>query len=241
MIGTLTLALSAIAQSVYPEITAYAQSLAAVEKTPTRQSLEPLYQKGLQAMAKIAPDIETYAHKNWDSEGYNVEKQFSTVMALMRGYQISPYEGDAVIQGTDFGFWDKLATAKGLPADATFFRLSHQQYPEYPGFSSFIQMTWDYGGCTLYGKGHLTPLYAGWKDFQKKNPERYKTEVRDNLAAVLNQLSPNGQKPICSCDGKAGLIREVKSLSEKLPQDPVTVKLRKLSKDPKVKFECHYG
>lgn len=238
---TLAFSLPTLADSIRPEVTAYHKAMTAAEKAPKRQAMEALFQKGTAAMDKVAPDIEAYAHKNWDSTDYNVEKQFASLMKLMKGFMISQYEGDAVIQGPNFAFWDKLAQAKGNPADVEFFKLAHKQYPEYPGFTSFIKMEWDYGGCTRYGEGHITPLYIGWMDFQKKYPNQYKTWTQSSLKEVRKQLEPDPKEPICSCSGKTGFIKEAQSLTGKRPQDPLTQKFIKLSKDPKLKFECHYG
>jgi hypothetical protein len=235
-----------LTKSVTPEMKAYQNALKQAKKQKGRFSLEPLYRKGMQALKSFLPQVEEYTTAHWEDEHYELEKYYAPELALLEGFTMYRYEGDGVGNDPNFGYWESLAKTNGTPADIAFFKIAKTLYPSIPFFPSYIEQTWDYGGCTLYGENIITPLYDELANFQKKYPNQYKEEVSRYLEDVRDRLDPSkgwlSDNKVCSCSADITSVKkEATQLMKRRPADPLSRQFMEFSKNPKLKIECNHG
>lgn len=205
----------------------YSQALKKFQNQKGRTSLEGLLRKG-NAVGEKLDEMESLS-----------ERDFSVLEKKMKGFVINREE--TIFVKPDNVFFGKLAARRGTPADAAFFKLSRKYKPNNV-WSAFIEQQTDYSGCTIYGKGIFTELYAQAKSFQSQYPAAYSGEIREMIDEIKIELTEN----TCVCGDRNGAAKEFRLFINTFPKDKITPLVKKRLKEienkkTNLRFACHSG
>jgi hypothetical protein len=205
----------------------YSQALIKFQKQKGRANLEGLLRKG-NAVGEKLDEMESLSESN-----------FSRLEKKMKGFVIN--RDETVFVKPDNVFFGKLATKRGTPADVAFFNLSRRYKPENV-WSTFIEQQTDYSGCTIYGKGIFTDLYAQTKRFQRQYSFAYSGEIREMIDDLKSELTEN----TCVCGDRNGAAKEFRLFISTFPKDKITPLVKKRLKEienkkTNLRFACHSG
>ena len=115
----------------------------------------------------------------------------------------------------DVEYFTKLAASRGDVADRAFFAALKATYPE-SVWPTYVEQQTDYAGCTRYGSGSLVEAYRAWSEFQRRYPGRYVDAAREEVAAVLEQVTQS----TCACGNAAAIQRELEDFLRQFPTSP---------------------
>ena len=114
----------------------------------------------------------------------------------------------------------EFALKWGGRADIAFFSTLQISYSS-PGWPQYIQPQTDYGGCRRLGSFVFSELYGMWRAFQSRFPDRYKEEVRRQLAGLEENLLHTG-----ACGGPREVAEAHREFIRSFPDAPVSDKVR---------------
>ena len=114
----------------------------------------------------------------------------------------------------------EFALKWGGRADIAFFSTLQISYSS-PGWPQYIQPQTDYGGCRRLGSFVFSELYGMWRAFQSRFPDRYKEEVRRQLAGLEENLLHTG-----ACGGPREVAEAYREFIRSFPDAPVSDKVR---------------
>ncbi len=114
----------------------------------------------------------------------------------------------------------EFALKWGGRADIAFFSTLQISYSS-PGWPQYIQPQTDYGGCRRLGSFVFSELYGMWHAFQSRFPDRYKEEVRRQLAGLEENLLHTG-----ACEGPREVAEAYREFIRSFPDAPVSNKVR---------------
>jgi len=114
----------------------------------------------------------------------------------------------------------EFALKWGGRADIAFFSTLQISYSS-PGWPQYIQPQTDYGGCRRLGSFVFSELYGMWRAFQSRFPDRYKEEVRRQLAGLEENLLHTG-----ACEGPREVAEAYREFIRSFPDAPVSNKVR---------------
>jgi hypothetical protein len=155
-----------------PEVGAYAKALDDLLKSNSKQSIEPLFEAGMQASPSIQavlPDLS--------------EAQFQQVQHQMQGFVVA--RDQVILVRPKVGEFKALARKIGTKADRAFFEIYGRTEPDANGtFPAYIKQQSDEAGCTRFDGKLLTDLYRGWLTFRTQYPDDYAPEAQGEIDSI---------------------------------------------------------
>lgn len=213
-----------------PSVTAYLDQVAATEKPGPKMSLEPVYNAALAAQN----DLMIINNNQAWIEGLS-DADFTTLQSRLKGFVIS--RGLEIFADPDPKFFRALAEKRGEPADLAFFtQMEKSIAPDY--LPTYVR-TQGRGVCIRYGEDLMVPYYAGWLEYQRQSPARYKDKVTELLTNVEDAVGLG----TCACGEIESVQNELKGFATRFPTSAVNDKIRdrieQLDKDPsKLPVNC---
>lgn len=213
-----------------PSVTAYLDQVAAIEKPGPRMSLERLYNAALAAQNDLMTINKDLA---WIESLSDAD--FAALRSRLKGFALS--RGLDIFADPDPKFFRALAETRGEPADLAFFTLMEQSIA--PDYLPVYVKPQGRGVCVRYGEDLIAPYYAGWLEYQRQSPGRYKDKVTELLANVEDAVGLG----TCACGEIDSVQQELKGFVNRFPTAPVNSKIRsrieQLDKDPwKLPVRC---
>jgi len=230
IVAVLAIALANAAVDIPPEVGAYAKTLDDLLKSNDKQSIEPLFEAGMQASPSIQavlPDLS--------------EEQFLLVQHQMQGFVVA--RDKAVLVRPKVGEFKALARKKGTKADRAFFEIYGRTEPDANGtFPAYIKQQTDEAGCTRFDGKLLTDLYRGWLTFRTEYPDDYSPEAQGEIDSIETEL----RSGICSCEDAKTTAAGLQTFVDAFPDLPMTAKIkdriaRIRSGKSGFRFNCHAG
>ncbi len=114
----------------------------------------------------------------------------------------------------------EFALKWGGRADIAFFSTLQIAYPS-PGWPLYIEPQTDYGGCRRLGSFVFSELNGMWRAFQSRFPDRYKEEVREELAGIEENLLVPG-----ACEGPREVAEAYREFIRSFPDAPLSNEIR---------------
>jgi hypothetical protein len=211
---------------------AWAQARGAVE----RRSLEQLYALAERLSASLTKNVAP-ADTTSPLEQLTDEEYAGLVAAL------PTFDFDREIyvmaEPRSDSLWE-LASDVGLPADSAFFGLRSRTHGG--AVPTYVDQTWDYGGCTQFGTGELAAHRAAWMGYRLRYGNRYRVGVARELAAVETELTTG----TCACGDSLSVIAEIGAVLRARPSAALGAKLRTRLRDvragrAKITYHCRGG
>lgn len=179
------------------------------------RNIEVLYRKGIAAGKRLVYSAD-FSELSL-LERLNEEK----LRALRRALPGIFLTRDEVLQVVpDPERFLEFALKWGGRADIAFFSTLQISYSS-PGWPQYIQPQTDYGGCRRLGSFVFSELYGMWRAFQSRFPDRYKEEVRRQLAGLEENLLHTG-----ACEGPREVAEAYREFIRSFPDAPVSNKVR---------------
>jgi hypothetical protein len=230
IVAVLAIALANAAVDIPPEVGAYAKALDDLLKSNGKESIEPLFEAGMQASPSIQavlPDLS--------------DEQFQQVQHQMEGFVVA--RDKAVLVRPKVGEFKALARKKGTKADRAFFEIYGRTEPDANGtFPAYIKQQTDEAGCTRFDGKLLTDLYRGWLTFRTEYPDDYSPEAQGEIDSIETEL----RSGICSCEDAKTTAAGLQTFVDAFPDLPMTAKIkdriaRIRSGKSGFRFNCHAG
>ena len=230
IVATFAIVPANAAVDIPPEVGAYAKTLDDLLKSGGKESIEPLFEAGMQASPSIQavlPDLS--------------EEQFLLVQHQMQGFVVA--RDKAVLVRPKVGEFKALARKKGTKADRAFFEIYGRTEPDANGtFPAYIKQQTDEAGCTRFDGKLLTDLYRGWLTFRTEYPDDYSPEAQGEIDSIETEL----RSGICSCEDAKTTAAGLQTFVDAFPDLPMTAKIkdriaRIRNGKSGFRFNCHAG
>jgi hypothetical protein len=218
------------AEEIPPAVADYAAALDDLLKSSGKQSIEPVFEAGMQAspsLQAVLPDLS--------------EAQFQQVQRQMRGFVVARHETNFVHPSVDY--FKELARKRGTKADRAFFEIYGRTEPDANGaFAAYIKQQTDEAGCTRFDGKLLTDLYRGWLTFRTEYPDSYAPEAQGEIDSLETEL----RSGICSCEDAKKTAAGLQAFVNAFPDAPIAAKIKtriaqiRAGKSP-FRFNCHAG
>jgi hypothetical protein len=208
----------------------YAAALDALLKAGGKDSIEPVFEAGMQAapsLQAVLPDLS--------------ESQFQQVQRQMQGFVVARHETIFVRPSVEY--FKSLARKIGSKADRAFFEVYERTEPDANGaFPAYIQQQTDESGCTRFDGKLLTDLYRGWLTFRTAYPDDYAPEAQGEIDSIETEL----RSGICSCENAKKTAAGLQTFVDAFPDLPITPKIKNRivqirSGKSSFRFNCHAG
>lgn len=191
-------------------IEAYQSAIASAENATSPGSIENAFSAIATlsyALLRVKENQSTVLESLSEEEFLRLERELpGVVMNRM----------ETVYVEADFGYFARLAAAKGDEADRAFFAALKDTH-RYSGWSVYIEQQTDYSGCTRFGSMSLVETYRIWSEFRDKYPGRYAVRAAVESDQVLNELTSG----TCACGDAAGVVQELERFRASFPAAPV--------------------
>lgn len=209
----------------WPEpVMKYLQTLAAVDSSPARSSLEPMFSAALalQDSAMTIQDDQAWLETLPDEE-------FASLEQLLRGIRLS--RGYDVYAAPDPEFFQQLSLDKGLDPDRAFFRRYRQSWGD-DLLPTYLRQTSRVAPCVRYSEGVIPDLYLAWTDFRVAFPQAYV----EHATQFVKDLEETVTLGTCACGDQNSVEHELSGFLTLFPQTPATpgivARLQQLEDDP---------
>lgn len=222
-----TAAVVGAAQELPAGVDNYASELHEIENTRGRQSLEDLFELGIE----VGPRLQGIAN-SLDAP------QLKALREEMRGFVIERGENASVHPSADFFL--KLARKKGTRVDREFFDLYARTEPDSNGGQpAYITPNGNAPGCTRFDGPLMIALYRGWLGFRTAHPEDYAAAAQNEIDRLTTELRGG----TCACGSKEQVIAALEKFSAAFPDVPMTPMLRDRIErirrgTSQIRFEC---
>jgi len=206
----------------------YASALDAIMKSHSRQSLQPVFEIGIQSSPEVQAILGTLS-----------ESDFAALQKKMPGMQILRGKSEVVRPSADF--FRNLARRKGAKADRAFFDIYARTEPDSsPDFPAYVSVQSPSARCTRFDGPLLVALYRGWLDFRTQYPGDYTTEAQGELDSMDAELSAG----TCACGTEQQVADGLAEFAKAFPDLPMTTKVRARIDRIKagtshIRFQCH--
>jgi hypothetical protein len=187
-------------KTLLQKVGAYGHEVSRVEASAAPVSLEPLLERGNQLAAELKPIIEElptgdYEHAVRDMKGFVVNRD------------------EVVLVEPDARFFSTLARKVGTDQDRAYFGFMVKVAPE--GYwPIYVVRQTDVGGCTDYGTGTLSKLYAEGTETASKLGPYYRREVEKTLGDIARQLTGS----TCACGDLESVVQELRTFLATSPR-----------------------
>jgi hypothetical protein len=218
------------AVDIPPEVGAYAKALDDLVKSNGKESIEPVFEAGMQASPSIQavlPDLSA--------------AQFEQVQHQMQGFLIA--RDEAIFVRPRVEFFKALARKVGSKADRAFFEIYGRTEPDANGaFPAYVEPQTDEAGCTRFDGKLLTELYRGWLTFRTGYPDDYAPEAQGEIDSIETEL----RSGICSCGNAKKTAAGLQTFVDAFPDLPMTPKIKTRIEQIRsgksgFRFNCHAG
>ena len=218
------------AVDVPPEVAAYAAALDELLKSSGKESIEPIFEAGMQAspsVQAVLPDLS--------------QAQFQQVQHQMQGFVVA--RDEAILVRPRVEYFKALARKVGTKADRAFFEVYGRTEPDANGtFPAYIRQQTDEAGCTRFDGKLLTELYRGWLTFRTEYPDDYAPEAQGEIDSIETEL----RSGICSCENAKKTAAGLQTFVAAFPDLPMTAKIkdriaRIRNGKSGFRFNCHAG
>lgn len=204
----------------------YSSALKNFQAGKSRASLENVLQKG-EAVGEKLDDLENLS-----------ETDYRRLEKKMKGFLVNRTE--LVFIEPDLKFFSNLAAKRGTKADVAFFRLMREFKPDNV-WASYIEQQTDITGCTKYGNGLMTSLYAKALQFKRNYPQSYASEINEEIDGIFSRFSDI----VCACGDRNSVLKEFRLFIKTFPKDKNTRAVKKnlttLVKSKDARFYCKTG
>lgn len=223
----LAAAVPATAQEFPAGVDNYASELHEIEHTRGRQSLEDLFDLGIE----VGPRLQGIVN-SLDAA------QLKELRDKMRGFVIERGEDATVHPSAEF--FRKLARRKGNRVDREFFELYARTEPDSNrGQPAYIAPSGNAPGCTRFDAPLMISLYRGWLGFRTAHPEDYTTAAQDEIDSLTMELRAG----TCACGSKEQVISALEKFCAAFPDVPLTPELHdRLERirrgSSQIRFDC---
>lgn len=200
------------AEEIPDGVAAYADALAALQKSRGRQSIEPVFEAGIQTTSHLQAVLPSLSEADYQSAQHE-----------MQGFIVvrTPTENPVVRPSVDY--FKVLAKKKGTKADRAFFDIYALAEPDGNGpFPSYIKQRDEESGCTNFAGKKITELYRGWLAFRTGYPDAYQSEAQGEIDSIETEL----QSGICSCDDADKTAEGLQGFVEAYPNVPIAPKIK---------------
>jgi hypothetical protein len=218
------------AEEIPPAVAGYAQALDELLKSNGNQSIETVFEAGMQAspsVQAVLPDLS--------------DAQFQKVKQQMQGFVVA--RDKTTIVRPKVEYFKTLARKLGSKADRAFFEVYGRTEPDVNGASpAYIRNQSDEAGCTRFDGKLLTDLYRGWLTFRTEYPDDYAPEAQGEIDSIETEL----RSGICSCDDAKTTAAGLQTFVDAFPDAPIAAKIKtriaqiRAGKSP-FRFNCHAG
>ena len=142
----------------------------------------------------------------------------------------------------DSVFFLSLAKNNVVLADIEFFQNWRLTFPENTWAPRYVQQQTDYSGCTNYGNGNLSELFAAWSAYTARFPGDYTDDVGERLDSIRYTFAND----TCACGDKESVAAELQRFLSAFPGDrsasAVPARLRTIQSDTsQIRFKCQSG
>jgi hypothetical protein len=201
------------ADEIPPGVGQYADAYATLQKSKGRQSIEPVFEAGLQTTSHLQAVLPTLS----ESDYQNVQRQMLGFIVVRR-----PDENPVVRPSVDY--FRALAKKKGTKADRDFFDIYAKTEPDGNGpFPAYVkQLGHLESGCTDFAGKKITDLYRGWLTFRTAYPDAYAAEAQGEIDSIETEL----QSGICSCNDADQTAAGLQTFVNAFPSVPITPKVK---------------
>lgn len=185
--------------SLLQRIAAYGRELSRAETSAAPVSLEPLLERGNALAAELKRIIEELPAEDYDR-----------VLKDMKGFVVN--RDEVILVEPDARYFSALARKVGTGQDRAYFDFMLKVTPE--GYwPIYIVRQTDAGGCTDYGTGTLSKLYAAGTAVAPRLGRYYRLGVEKTLDDVARQLTA----ATCACGDLRSVVKELRRFLEKNP------------------------
>ncbi len=213
-----------------PAVAGYAEDLDDLLKSGGKQSIEPVFEAGMQASPSIQAVLPELS-----------EAQFQQVQHQMQGFMVSRHQ--TILVRPSVEYFKALARKIGSKADRAFFEVYGRTEPDANGaFPAYIQQQTDESGCTRFDGKLLTDLYRGWLTFRTAYPDDYAPEAQGEIDSIETEL----RSGICSCGNAKNTAAGLQTFVDAFPDSPITPKIKDRIAQIRAgkssfRFTCHAG
>jgi hypothetical protein len=187
----------------------------AIRTNPTHD-IEKLYRLGLRAADDLMADgsVDSIGQHQITNDVLEdlTEKQFDTVLNMMKGFLIT--REMVVFAIPDPRYFAKLARERRDEVSLDFFETMRStcdsESVEWP---AYLRQTNDYGGCTRFGSLELVRCFRLFTEYQRRHPGRYEDRIRDELGKLEEEFTTSP----ASCGDKNGVEREFRAFLREFP------------------------
>jgi len=191
--------LAAEGKALLQRIAAYGRELSRIEASAAPVSLEPLLERGNKLAAKLRPLIEELP-----------AGEYEQVQRDMKGFVVS--RDEVILAEPDTRFFSALARKVGRDGDRAYFDFMLKVAPE--GYwPIYVVRQTDVGGCTDYGTGTLSKLYAEGTATASRLGRTYRREVEKTLEDIATRLTAG----TCACGDLGSVVEELQTFLETSP------------------------
>ena len=193
------------------EIASYAAALDELQKSGGRESIEPVFEAGMQAspsLQSVLPDLS--------------EAQLQQVRQQMQGFVVG--RDQAIFVRPKVEYFKALARKIGTKADRAFFEIYGRTEPDANGaFPAYVEPQTDEAGCTRFDGKLMADLYRGWLTFRTAYPDDYAPEAQGEIDSIETELLSG----ICSCENANKTAAGLQTFVDAFPDVPITPKIKK--------------
>lgn len=209
-------------------IGAYGREILRAEASAAPVSLEPLLERGNKLAAELKPIIEKLPAGDYEQ-----------VLRDMKGFVVN--RDEVILAEPDARYFSALAGKVGTDEDRAYFAFMLKVAPE--GYwPIYVVRQTDVGGCTDYGTGTLSKLYAEGTATASRLGRYYRGKVEKTLDDIARQLTA----ATCACGDLRSVAKELRTFLETspdaVPAAAVTARLSSIERGEHImRTECVGG
>jgi hypothetical protein len=200
------------AEEIPDGVTDYANALTNFQKSKGRQSIQPIFEAGLETSSHLQAVLLSLS-----------ESDYQKAQREMAGFVVVRHPNQSSLVRPSVDYFRTLARKKGTKADRDFFEIYARTEPDGNGpFSAYIKGRDGESGCTIFAGKKITELYRGWLTFRTTYPDAYAAEAQGETDGIETEL----QSGICSCDSADQTVAGLQTFVDAFPNLPITPKIK---------------
>ena len=176
--------------------------------------LEPVYRLGLEAASWLLDKLSAR------DEALAAGKTVKDFDETLEGFEVGTDE--MISAEPDPAFFLKLAKAKGMPADVSFFENHRLTYASSSGWPVYRSQQTDATGCERFEAPELIPVYRAWTEYAAKYPGSYVKEVEEQLSDIESMMTER----TCACGKKEEVLASFQAFIRAFPKAAITPKVK---------------
>jgi hypothetical protein len=186
-------------KTLLQRIGAYGREISRIEASATSVSLEPLLERGGKLAAELQPIIEELPARDYEQ-----------VLRDMKGFVVG--RDEVIVVEPDARYFSMLARKVGTDQDRAYFDFLLKVAPE--GYwPIYVVRQKDVGGCTDYGTGTLSKLYAEGTAMASRVGRYYRRLIEKTLDDIAGHLTT----ATCACGDVRSVVKDLRMFLETSP------------------------